>query len=165
MNPFDTQLPQTEMFMYKYLRDTFDTPQHFSISAKNETEADALAMRKFAELRRGNITKMKHFYRVTPGVPKKKGPDIHHFLIGTALVIGGALVVAALKLLGFSGSTAKIIGVTIAISGFITQMWAAFGMRAAFLREQRLLQERHEVLMEQARFLPPEEAVRMLTVQ
>ena len=85
------------------------------------------------------------------------------FYIGTGMVIGGvSLMMPVILLLGFSKMTAGIVGMSISTIGFIIQMYAMFSIRASFEQESKLLEQKHEAVMEKVKTLPPEEAIELL---
>jgi hypothetical protein len=84
------------------------------------------------------------------------------FFFGTALVIGGALLIPCLIALGLSHHVAAVIGMVVAVGGFIIQMYTAFKVHFSFEREWKQKQQEHEALMEEVKHLPPEEAIRRL---
>jgi hypothetical protein len=85
------------------------------------------------------------------------------FYLGTGMLIGSVVfIMPALLLLGFSRPTTAIVGIAISTIGFVLQMYAMFSLRASFEREIESSQKRHEAVMEKAKTLPPEEAIKLL---
>ena len=90
---------------------------------------------------------------------------MRNWLIGSALVIGGGLLVVILTVLGFALPVAKGIAIAVATAGFIIQMYAAFSLRASFVRERKraqLARQAHAEVMERVKGLPPEQAIPLL---
>ena len=85
-----------------------------------------------------------------------------NWLIGTGIVIGGGLLAIVLVICGLSNKAAAVIATAVSTCGFIIQMYAAFSMKVSFERQSRLVRQEHEALMDRARKLSPEEAIRLL---
>lgn len=87
---------------------------------------------------------------------------MRNWLVGAGMVIGGALLIPLLIVLGLSQKIATIVSIVVAVCGFAVQMYAAFSMRASFRREQRLARQKHEAIMRKAKELSPEQAISLL---
>src|SRR5262245_47571600 len=87
---------------------------------------------------------------------------MRNWVIGASLVVGSGIVIIGLTYLGVPYKTAAVIGVIVAVGGFILQMVSAFGMRNTYERSHREREAAHRAVLEQAARLPPEQAVQLL---
>ena len=78
---------------------------------------------------------------------------MRNWIIGTALVIGGALVAFALVAVGVP-PTVSCIGIAVSTTGFLIQMYTAFSTKARFEREQRASLKAYADVMQRAATLP-----------
>lgn len=83
--------------------------------------------------------------------------------IGTGVLIAGvSLVMPLMFLLGCSKLVCAIVGISVSSVGFVIQMYSMFSLWNCARQEQKILQERHEMVMEKIKELPPEEAIELL---
>ena len=87
-----------------------------------------------------------------------------NYTIGTAMVIGGVVVIALGLLVGIPRNVSVGLGMAISTLGFVFQMHASLKMRAEFNREvanldreMQTLQADHEAFVREIQDLPPNE--------
>lgn len=81
------------------------------------------------------------------------------FFIGTIVVIGSAVSMPVLMLMGLFNTISAVVVMGVAFVGFIIQMWSAFIMKFGFEREMRQKREAHEALKREVAKLPPQEVI------
>ena len=80
--------------------------------------------------------------------------------IGTGVLIAGvSLVMPLMFLLGCSKLVCAIVGISVSSVCFVIEMFSLWNCAR---QEQKILQERHEMVMEKIKELPPEEAIELL---
>lgn len=84
------------------------------------------------------------------------------YLVGTILVVLGAILVFTLTALGFSHTISVTCGLGISVIGFGVQMWTTFSTKLKFEKEMKQAEVNHAAIMAAASKLPPEQAIALL---
>ena len=87
---------------------------------------------------------------------------MRNILIGTIILVIGAIALPFMIYFGFAISTSKIVSISIVLIGFTIQIGSAFLMKAKHDREIAQMNNNHKKKLQSLKGLTPEEAIKIL---